>query len=79
LGTCHSILDKRKTWLGCGIFPRNSKGIPKDRLSPKPINSPPKKYIHTHQQIMIMEGVDEDIKADVITQHDDESTRMGSD
>ncbi len=28
---------------------------------------------------MIMEGVDEDMEADVITQHDDESTKMGSD
>lgn len=39
---------------------------PKDSLSPKPTNSPLKKKAYTHQQIMIMEGGDEDMEVDII-------------
>jgi len=38
---------------------------PRDSLSPKPTNSPLKKEPYTHQQIMIMEGGDEDMEVDI--------------
>jgi hypothetical protein len=38
---------------------------PNDRLTPEPTNSPPKKKPHTCQQIMVMEGGNENMEADV--------------
>jgi hypothetical protein len=40
---------------------------PRDWLSPKLTSSPPKKKPCTHQQIVVMEGGDEDIEVDVTT------------
>jgi hypothetical protein len=48
-------------------------------LSLEPTNSPPKKIPYTRQQIMIMEGGDEDMEVDLTMQHDDKSIRMESD
>ncbi len=52
---------------------------PKDQLSPKSTNSPPKKKPRTRQQIMVMEGGDEDMEADVTTHQDDKLIRTKSD
>jgi hypothetical protein len=41
-------------------------------LSPKPTSSPLKKKSHTHQRIMVMEGGDENMEANITTQQDDE-------
>jgi hypothetical protein len=40
---------------------------PKDWLSLEPTGSPPKKKLRTHQQIVVMEGGDEDMEIDVTT------------
>jgi len=45
----------------------------------RPTNSPPKKKPRTCQWIMIMEGGDEDMEVDVITQHDNKLIRTESD
>jgi hypothetical protein len=50
-----------------------------DWLSPNLTNSPSKKKPCTCQQIMIMEGGDEDMETNVITQRDDELIRIESD
>jgi hypothetical protein len=52
---------------------------PKDWLNPEPTSSPPKKKPCTYQQIMIMEGGDEDMEIFVTTQQDDEWIRIDSD
>jgi hypothetical protein len=52
---------------------------PKDQLSPKLTNSPSKKKPHTCQQIVVMEGGDEDMETDVTTQQDDKLIRTKSD
>ncbi len=49
---------------------------PRDWLSPKPTNSPPKKKPHTYQQIIMMEQGTEDMEGDITTQQDDESIKM---
>ncbi len=48
-------------------------------MSPKPTNSPWKKKPCTHQQIIVMEGGDEDMETNVTTHQDDESIRTKSD
>jgi hypothetical protein len=48
-------------------------------LNPEPTNSPLKKKPRTHQQIMVMEGGDEDMEVDITTHQDDESIRTKSD
>jgi hypothetical protein len=48
-------------------------------LSPKPTNSPSKKKPHPCQQIVVMEGGDEDMETNVTTQQDDELIRTKSD
>jgi len=52
---------------------------PKDQLSLEPTNWPPKKKPHTHHQIMIMEGGDEDMEVDITAQQYNELIRMESD
>jgi hypothetical protein len=44
---------------------------PWHQLSPKPTTSPPRKKVHTYQQVWIMEGKDEELKVDITTQYDD--------
>jgi hypothetical protein len=39
---------------------------PQDQLSPKLIISPSKKKSHTHQQVLIMEGGDEEMEVDLL-------------
>ncbi len=50
-----------------------------DQLNPKPASSPPKKKLHTYHRIVVMEGGDEDMELDVITQWDDKLIRTESD
>jgi hypothetical protein len=42
-----------------------------DRLSPEPTNSLLKKKPHTHKQIMVTEGGNEDMEVDVSRQQND--------
>jgi len=52
---------------------------PRDQLNREPTNLPLKEKPRTHQWIVIMEGGDEDMEIDVITQRDDKLIRTESD
>jgi hypothetical protein len=46
---------------------RTKPSTPKDELSLEPTSSPLKKKLRTFQRIMVMEGSDEDMEADITT------------
>jgi hypothetical protein len=50
-----------------------------DQLSPDLTSSPLGKKLYTCQQIVIMEGGDEDMEINVITQQDDELIKIECD
>ncbi len=54
---------------------RTEPSTPNDRLNPEPTSSPPKKKPHTCQQIMVMEGGNENMEADVTMHQDNESIK----